>query len=502
MANPSELVSHLRNSFNSSKTKPLNFRIKQLKNLHRMYKEKGNEIAAALHSDLRKCKQETMVFEIQFLIDDLTNTLNYIHTWARPEYVQKDVANVLDTAYVQREPYGVTLVIGSWNYPVQLLLLPAHGAIAAGNCVVLKPSEVSSASAKLLAEIIPQYLDQDCYRVYNGGVSETTQLLKERFDYIFYTGNTTVGRIIHAAANKYLTPTTLELGGKSPCYIDNSVNYNRAARRIMWGKLVNAGQTCVAPDYILCSKEVEKEFIESAKSTIEEFFGKNPKESPDMARIIADRHFQRLVGLLKEGKVAVGGDYDANERYIAPTILTDLKDSDTALQEEIFGPILPIVNVDNAYEAIKYINAREKPLSLYIFSNKGKDVDLILKNTSSGGVCVNDTIMQLAIDTLPFGGVGSSGMGSYHGKYSFDTFSHKKSVLYKDLGVLGETLGAARYPPYSDGKITYLKVMMAKRLGGLSFGKCISSTVAFVAGIAAYYAWNTYGLKKVIFGDK
>ncbi|KAF7271727.1 hypothetical protein GWI33_015436 [Rhynchophorus ferrugineus] len=381
MGSASEVVAHLRNSFKSGKTLPIEFRIKQLQNLHKMYNEKQDDIVAALHSDLRKY-----------------------------------------TPYIQRDPYGVVLAIGSWNYPLQLVMLPVQGAIAA---------------------------DQDCYRVYNGGIPETTALLKEKFDYIFYTGNSAVGKIIHEAATKHLTPTTLELGGKSPCYIDKSADLKYSVRRIIWGKCANVGQTCVAPDFILCTKEIQDRFIQVAKTVITEFFGTNPKDSPDYGRIVSDRHFQRILELMKGGKIAFGGDHDASEKYISPTIIIDANENDAILKEEIFGPLLPIVNITDAYDAINYINARDKPLALYIFSNNKKDVDLIMKNTSSGSVCVNDTIMQLTVDTLPFGGVGASGMGGYHGKFSFDTFSHKKSVLYKDLGILGEYLSAPRYPPYT-----------------------------------------------------
>ncbi|XP_030758702.1 aldehyde dehydrogenase, dimeric NADP-preferring-like [Sitophilus oryzae] len=489
MASPSEIVAVLRNSFKSGKTLSLEYRIKQLKNLHRMYTEKEKEILTAMYKDLRKSKMEAVVTELDILINDIKNTLYNIRQWHKNEYVHKDIANLLDTAYIQKDPYGVALVIGSWNYPLQLLLLPVQGAIAAGNCVLLKPSEVSQFTAKLLAEIIPQYLDPDCYRVYNGGPEETTEALKEKFDIIFYTGSSAVGKIIHSAANKNLTPTILELGGKSPCYIDNSVNLKRAVRRIIWGKFLNVGQTCVAPDYILCTTDVQNKFIELAKEVITEYFGKNPKESPDLGRIISDKHFQRLTALLKDGNVAVGGEYDANEKYIAPTILINAKINSAVLNEEIFGPILPIVNIDDTVDAIQYINSREKPLALYIFSDNKNDVELILKNTSSGSVCVNDTIMQLTVDTLPFGGVGNSGMGSYHGKFSFDAFSHKKSVLYKDLGFIGEKLSEARYPPYSPGKMAYLRFMLTKRPISLSIP---SNLLYFLTGVLTTYLIQAY----------
>lgn len=482
--NPAEIVQHLRNSFNNGKTIPLDYRLKQLSSLKRMYEENKTEMMNALAKDLRKSKQESMVLEIDYLLNDVTHMINELKKWTKPEQPSRDFANLLDGVYIYNEPYGVALVIGAWNYPLQLTLMPVAGAIAAGNCVVIKPSEIATESAKFIANYIPKYLDQDCCQVYLGGVQETTELLNQRFDYIFFTGSTTVGKIIHKAANKYLTPTTLELGGKSPVYIDNSVDLNLVAKRILWGKLVNAGQTCVAPDYVLCSKQVEKPFVDACQRTIREFYGTNPKQSPDYCRIINSRQFDRLTSLLKNGNIAVGGDSDRDDLYIEPTVLTDVKPTDDVMLEEIFGPILPIVNVEDAYEAINFIKNREKPLALYIFSNKKQDVEAILKNTSSGGVTVNDTIMHLAVDTLPFGGVGNSGMGAYHGKHSFDIFSHKKGILYKDLGLLGEKLGAARYPPYSDKKIAYLKMMLSKGRSYLPWG-CLKYLFVFGLGFIA-----------------
>lgn len=481
MVRPSELVQSLRNSFDSGKTKPLQFRLKQLKALLRLYEENTKEMLDALYKDLRKGKQESVVMEIEYLINDLKNTIANLHDWAKPEHPPKSFVNMLDSLCIYSEPYGVVLVIGSWNYPIQLTLLPVAGAIAAGNCVVIKPSEVSSACSKFMAETIPKYLDTDCYKVYEGGVAETTELLKERFDYIFYTGSSNVGKIVHAAANNYLTPVTLELGGKSPVYIDKTVNLKVAAKRILWGKCVNLGQTCVAPDYLICTKDVRDKFVECAKQVLLEFYGTEPKQSPDLVRIINDRQFQRLVNLLRGHKPAVGGKYDASDRFIEPTILTDVQPNSPIMQEEIFGPILPIITVDNASEAVKFINSREKPLVFYIFSNCKKDVSLLIENTSSGGVLVNDTIMHMATD-MPFGGVGFSGMGNYHAKYTFDTFSHKKSCLYKDLGMLGETLGSARYPPYSEGKLKFLNLLL-KRRQGVSL-KCLSYLLMFGIGFA------------------
>ncbi|XP_036233737.1 aldehyde dehydrogenase, dimeric NADP-preferring isoform X4 [Bactrocera oleae] len=463
MANFEDIVQRCRTAFASGKTKDVNFRRKQLENLLKMYEEHENEMISALDADLRRPKQESLVVETEFLKNDIKHILYNLEDWVKPETPEKSLVNLLDDVQIFNDPFGVVLVIGAWNYPLQLLLVPVAAAIAAGNCVVLKPSEISTNCAKFITEMVPKYLDNDCYPVVCGGPTETAELLKQRFDYIFYTGSTRVGKIIHAAANKYLTPVTLELGGKSPCYIDKSVELRTAVKRILWGKLINCGQTCIAPDYVLCSKEIQDKFIAEAKDVLKEWYGEDIKSSPDLSRIINHNNFQRLLGLMKSGKVAVGGNYDASERFIEPTILTDVKADDSIMQEEIFGPILPIFTVENAYDAIKFINSREKPLVIYVFSKNSNVVKEFRQNTTSGGFCSNETVLHVGVDTLPFGGVGSSGMGRYHGKYGFETFTHKKSCLGKDLHPLGELLASGRYPPYSDRKSTILGILLRKR---------------------------------------
>ncbi|XP_061505657.1 aldehyde dehydrogenase family 3 member B1 isoform X8 [Anopheles gambiae] len=461
----SDIVQQLRTTFNSGKTRDVDFRLNQLKALLRCYEENTAEMANVLAADLRKHKQEAHLLEIEFILNDLRNTLYNLREWVKPEKPEKSLVNVMDGVYIYKDPYGVVLVIGAWNYPLQLTLVPVAAAIAAGNCVVIKPSEVAPASAKFIAETLPKYLSQDCYRVVTGGPKETSELLKEKFDYVFYTGSGRVGKIIHQACSENLTPCTLELGGKSPCYLDGTANIAIAARRILWGKFINAGQTCIAPDYILCSKQVQKQFLEEARKVLNEWYGANPKDSPDLCRIINQNHFQRLTSLLKGANVAIGGETDLQDRYISPTILIDVKSTDPVMQDEIFGPILPILNVDNAYDAIKFINSRDKPLSIYIFSENEKDRKAIIENTSCGGICINDTMAHVAVEALPFGGVGPSGMGSYHGKYSFDTFVHKKSCLTKDFNPIGEKLAASRYPPYSESKLSFLSTLLKKRQG-------------------------------------
>ncbi|XP_021931429.1 aldehyde dehydrogenase, dimeric NADP-preferring-like isoform X4 [Zootermopsis nevadensis] len=481
----SDVVQRARDAFETGRTRSIDFRESQLKQLLRMYEENTTEMIEALAKDLKKSKQEAVLFEIEFLINETKNALFHLREWTQPEKPPKSLMNVMDGVFIYNDPYGVVLIIGAWNYPLQLTLLPVSGAIAAGNCVIIKPSEVATACAQLMANLIPMYLDQECFHVVLGGIPETTELLKERFDYIFYTGSTNVGKIVRAAANEHLTPVTLELGGKSPVYIDNTVDMEVAARRIMWGKCANAGQTCIAPDYILCSKEVQEDFVGNAKTALKEFYGENPKNSPDLCRIISDRHYQRLVALLNSGKVAVGGETDPSERFVAPTILVDVKPTDPVMQEEIFGPILPIVNVENAFDAIKFIRSREHPLSMYVFSKDKSIQNLLISQLRCGSLCLNDTLMQFGVDTLPFGGVGNSGMGSYHGVHSFNTFTHKKSCLVKDFNRLAEKLASRRYPPYSEKKTNFVGFIMRKRKGvNLRY---LPHVLMFALGIAVAY---------------
>ncbi|XP_065082793.1 aldehyde dehydrogenase family 3 member B1-like isoform X1 [Ochlerotatus camptorhynchus] len=477
-----DVVQQLHTTFASGKTRNVEFREKQLKNMLRMYEENSAEMVNVLAADLRKHKQEAHVLEIDFLINDIRNTIYNFREWVKPEKPGKTMVNIMDGVYIYKDPYGVVLVIGAWNYPLQLTLVPVAAAIAAGNCVLIKPSEVAPATSKFIAETIPKYLDSECFRVLEGGAKETSELLRQKFDYVFYTGSGRVGRIVHQACNENLTPCTLELGGKSPCYIDSTADIPIATKRILWGKFINAGQTCIAPDYLLCTKQVQKQFLEEAKNILKEWYGANPKDSPDLCRIVNQSHFQRLSAMIKGANVAIGGETDSQEKYIAPTILVDVNPDDPVMQDEIFGPILPIINVDNAYDAIHFINSRNKPLALYIFSKNSTDQKALVANTSSGGVCINDTMMHCAVETLPFGGVGPSGMGAYHGKYSFDTFVHRKSCLAKDFNPIGEKLASSRYPPYSDSKLSFLTALLKKRQG-LSM-KFLPYVLMFGIGVA------------------
>ncbi|CAH4030317.1 unnamed protein product [Pieris brassicae] len=494
--NIGEVVEKARDAFNRGITKPLEWRKKQLKSLLRMYEENYNVMIEVLQKDLRRSKTEAVLLEVEYLINDLKNTIHYLEEWAKPERPSKGLVNILDDVVVYNDPYGLVLIIGAWNYPLQLLLLPMAGAIAAGNAVVVKPSELAEASATFIAETLPKYLDSDAIAVVEGGPEETTELLKNRFDYIFYTGGTNVGKIVYSAATKNLTPVTLELGGKSPTYIDNTVDMEVTTKRILWGKFINAGQTCIAPDYVLCSREVQDKFVEYAKTILKEWYGEDPQKSSDLCRIINGRHYSRLQALLNasKDKVAIGGKSDSQDRYISPTILTNVSPDDKIMEDEIFGPILPIVPVENAYEAIKFINAREKPLVLYVFTQSGAVRRSLTDNTSSGGMCINDTMMQMGVDTLPFGGVGNSGVGAYHGKASFDTFTHKKSCLIKNFAAIGEKLASGRYPPYTDGKLSFISMLMRKRHGpSLKF---LPYLLTFALGASVAYGitvWQKMG---------
>ncbi|XP_048468500.1 aldehyde dehydrogenase, dimeric NADP-preferring-like isoform X2 [Rhincodon typus] len=399
------VVSTARAAYNRGKSRPLEFRIQQLKALERMINEKKEEFSVALKKDLRKNDYAVDVFEIAGILNETSLAITKLPEWTAPEYVSKSIMTLMDTVYIHREPLGVVLIIGAWNYPLALIIQPLIGAIAAGNAVVLKPSEVSENTARLLGELLPQYLDKDLYPVINGGVEETTEVLKQQFDHILYTGSTNVGRIVMEAAAKHLTPVTLELGGKSPCYIDGDCDLDVACRRIAWGRYTNSGQTCIAPDYILCNNSIQDEVVKKIGSAVSEFYGADPQKSPDYGRIVNQRHFKRLMSLLEGENVVFGGQRDEKELYIAPTIVTDVDPNSRIMQEEIFGPLLPIVTVNSTEEAIDFINKRDKPLALYVFSHNKKLIQRIIAETSSGGVTANDCLVHYIIDTLPFGGV-------------------------------------------------------------------------------------------------
>jgi aldehyde dehydrogenase (NAD+) len=432
---PADVVSRLRATFRSGRTKPIAWRTNQLSRLREMLTSHGEDLATALHADLGKSSTEAFRTEIDFTVREIDHTLEHLDGWLRPESAPVPVHLGADaTAWTQYDPLGVVLVIAPWNYPLQLLLTPMLGALAAGNAVVAKPSELAPATSAVVARLLPQYLDTDAVAVVEGGIPETTTLLAERFDHIFYTGNGTVGRIVMRAAAEHLTPVALELGGKSPAFVDREADLAVVADRLARGKFLNAGQTCVAPDYVLTDPETARALESELTRAVEALYGPEPRAATEYGRIINERHFDRLSALLDSGRTVTGGDSDRAEKYIAPTVLADVDPKSPVMQEEIFGPILPIVTVADLDEAIGFINDRDKPLALYVFTESDTTRERIAAETSSGGLGFGLPLAHLTVSDLPFGGVGESGMGSYHGRYSIETFSHRKAVLEKPLG--------------------------------------------------------------------
>ncbi|CAL9345535.1 4,4'-diaponeurosporen-aldehyde dehydrogenase [Streptomyces sp. enrichment culture] len=432
---PAAVVARLRAAFRSGRTRPVEWRTAQLRRLRELLTGNGPELAAALHADLGKSAAEAHRTEIDFVVREIDHTLDHLADWLRPEPAPVPAHLGDDTrAWTQYDPLGVVLVIAPWNYPAQLLLAPMVGALASGNAVVAKPSELAPATSAVLARLLPAHLDTDAVAVVEGGVPQTTALLAERFDHIFYTGNGTVGRIVMRAAAEHLTPVTLELGGKSPAFVDRGTDPDVVADRLVRGKFLNAGQTCVAPDYVLADPETAAALEPALARAVEAVYGPDPAASPAYGRIINERHFDRLVGLLDSGRVVVGGGSDRARRYIAPTVLADVDPGAPVMREEIFGPLLPIVTVAGIDEAIAFVADRDKPLALYVFSESGETRARFAAETSSGGLGYGLPLAHLTVSDLPFGGVGESGMGSYHGRYSIETFSHRKAVLDKPLG--------------------------------------------------------------------
>ena len=447
------LASELRETFEAGRTRQLAWRLTQLRGIVRMIKDNEQELLDALKSDLGKPALEAFTAELAYTLGECELFIKRLPRWASPRRVSVPLLAQPGRASIHPEPLGVVLVIAPWNYPFQLAVGPMAGALAAGNAVVVKPSEVAPATSALIARLVPRYLDPAAVRVVEGGVPETTALLKQRFDHIFYTGNGTVARIIMAAAVPNLTPVTLELGGKSPCYVDRSADLDVTARRIAWGKFYNAGQTCVAPDYVLAHADVRDALLERLAAAIRTFYGDDPKASADYGRIVNQRHHRRLVALLGSGRVVCGGEVDEAARYIAPTVLADVTADAPVMADEIFGPILPVLRVSSPDDAIRFVNARPKPLAAYVFASDDAVSSRIVERTSSGGVTVNHAWLHLAVPGLPFGGVGESGMGAYHGRASFDVFSHAKAVLRKGTRLDPSLL----YPPYDESKMRWIR---------------------------------------------
>jgi aldehyde dehydrogenase (NAD+) len=438
--------------FLTGKTKNITYRKEQLRKLRDLIIENEKAIYEALKTDFRKPTFETYLSENGYMIMEINHFIKKLKRWARPKRLPSNLLSFPSSSFLMYEPYGVSLIIAPWNYPFQLAMGPLVGAMAAGNCAILKPSELALATSALMKKLINDNFDDSYIHVVEGDAKVTQTLLSEEFDYIFFTGGTYVGKIIAEAAAKNLTPVTLELGSKSPCIVDGSMNMKLAARRIVWGKFLNNGQTCVAPDYIYVDRKYKSDLLSSLKKEIITAFGENPENSEDLARIINLKHFNRVKRLIPDSKVFYGGESEEADLYIAPTILQDINWEDDIMKEEIFGPLLPVLSYQNIEEVIHQLKNKEKPLSLYVFSNKKSFVNKILNELSFGSGTINDTIIHYGNPYVPFGGVGQSGYGAYHGKYSFETFSHKKGIVKK-----GNWLDVpVRYAPFGT-KLKWLK---------------------------------------------
>lgn len=425
------VVEHQRKFFNTKETLDINKRIYYLKKLKSVILKYENEINQALYEDLGKSPSESYMCEVGLTLSELSYQIKHIKRWSRPKRHITDLTNFHGKSYSVFEPYGVVLVMAPWNYPFMLTMEPLIGAVAAGNCVVAKPSAYSPATSSIIKKILEQVFDDSYVAVVEGGRAENTELLEQRFDYIFFTGGVNVGKLVMEKAAKNLTPVSLELGGKSPCIIDKTANLKLAARRLAFGKYLNLGQTCVAPDYLLIEETVKEKFLNILIDTVKKMYGENPLENQNYGKMINEKHYRRVMGLIDERKVILGGKGIEEQLRIEPTVLDNVTESDDVMQEEIFGPVLPVITYKEINDAVQFIETRPHPLALYIFSNDRKVQKLFTEKVTFGGGCINDTILHLATSRMGFGGVGNSGMGAYHGIKSFQTFSHEKSILRK-----------------------------------------------------------------------
>lgn len=448
------LINEQKQYFNSNATKPVKFRIEQLKKLRSVVKSYEQELTEAIAKDFKKGPFNTFLTEFGGVYTALNKSIKHVKRWAQVKPVSNNLLNFPGRSYSIPEPLGVTLIIGAWNYPINLTLVPAIAAIAAGNTVVIKPSELTAHTSTVLAKMIHSNFDPSFFAVVEGGVEETTNLLTQPFDKIFFTGSIAVGKIVYEAAAKNLIPVTLELGGKSPLIIAPDANLAITVKRLVWGKFLNAGQTCIAPDYVLVHKSIEGDFLITLKKEIE--LGKYSLDNQNYAQIINEKHFDRLVNLIEPEKVYVGGDYDRSKRFLAPTVLHNVTADDKIMEDEIFGPLLPVLTYDDIDNAIAFIKSKPKPLGLYVFSGSSKLRKKILNEISFGGGLINDVLMHFANDELPFGGVGYSGIGNYHGEAGFQSFSHYKSVMQKPTWIELPL----KYFPFTKWKFTLIKKVM------------------------------------------
>ena len=452
--NYADILQQQKTFFNSHATKDLDFRKAQLQKLKKVVKSNEKLLYDAIYQDFGKSEFETFGTEISFIYKDIDYYLKNLKSFAKPKSVLTNIVNQMGSSKIVFEPLGNCLVIGAWNYPYQLTLTPVIAAIAAGNTCMIKPSELPENTMKAMAKLINENFDPQFLYVVEGGVEETTAILKLRFDKIFFTGSPRVGKIVYKAAAEHLTPVTLELGGKSPAFVTEKADLQIATKRIVWGKFINAGQTCVAPDYLYVAENIKAKFL---KVLIEEIKKRNYTDNVDhYCKIINERNFDRLEKMIDREKVVFGGETNREKRYISPTVLDNVTWEDLVMQEEIFGPILPILTYKNLETAMQTVVEGEKPLSAYLFSNDAKEQKLFTEKLSFGGGCINDTLMHLSNDRLPFGGVGNSGIGNYHGKFGFEAFSHQKAILKKSNYLEPEL----KYPPYSDAKLNILKKLL------------------------------------------
>ena len=452
--NYADILQQQKTFFNTHATKDLDFRKAQLQKLKKLVKSNEKLLYDAIYQDFGKSEFETFGTEISFVYKDIDYYLKNLKSFAKPKSVLTNIVNQMGSSKIVFEPLGNCLVIGAWNYPYQLTLTPVIAAIAAGNTCMIKPSELPENTMKAMAKLINENFDPQFLYVVEGGVEETTAILKLRFDKIFFTGSPRVGKIVYKAAAEHLTPVTLELGGKSPAFVTEKADLQIAAKRIVWGKFINAGQTCVAPDYLYVAENIKAKFL---KVLIEEIKKRNYTDNVDhYCKIINERNFDRLEKMIDHKKVVFGGETNREKRYISPTVLDNVTWEDAVMQEEIFGPILPILTYKNLETAMQTVVEGEKPLSAYLFSNDAKEQELFTEKLSFGGGCINDTLMHLSNDRLPFGGVGNSGIGHYHGKFGFEAFSHQKAILKKSNYLEPEL----KYPPYSDAKLNILKKLL------------------------------------------
>ncbi|HDB4526318.1 TPA: aldehyde dehydrogenase [Staphylococcus aureus] len=440
--------------FNTQQTKDISFRKEQLKKLSKAIKSYESDILEALYTDLGKNKVEAYATEIGITLKSIKNARKELKNWTKTKNIDTPLYLFPTKSYIKKEPYGTVLIIAPFNYPFQLVFEPLIGAIAAGNTAIIKPSELTPNVARVIKRLINETFDANYIEVIEGGIEETQTLIHLPFDYVFFTGSENVGKIVYQAASENLVPVTLEMGGKSPVIVDETANIKVASERICFGKFTNAGQTCVAPDYILVHESVKDDLITALSKTLREFYGQNIQQSPDYGRIVNLKHYHRLTSLLNSAQMNIvfGGHSDEDERYIEPTLLDHVTNDSAIMQEEIFGPILPILTYQSLDEAIAFIHQRPKPLSLYLFSEDENATQRVINELSFGGGAINDTLMHLANPKLPFGGVGASGMGRYHGKYSFDTFTHEKSYIFKSTRLES----GVHLPPYK-GKFKYIK---------------------------------------------